>query len=142
VSGNVQRGTIFGWPSLVACSIAITTRRAPATRSIAPPIPLTILPGTIQLARLPHSSTSSAPSTVRSMCPPRTIANDSAPLKKDAPGSAVTVSFPALIRSGSTSPSVGYGPTPSKPFSECNTMSMPVGTWSATSVGRPMPRLT
>ena len=77
----------------------MTTRLAPATRSMAPPMPLTILPGIIQLARLPSSSTSSAPSTVRSMWPPRTIANESALLKYDEPGSSVTVSLPALIRS-------------------------------------------
>ena len=33
------------------------------------------------------------------------------------PGSTVTVSLPALMRSGSTSSSVGYGPTPRMPFS-------------------------
>src|SRR5205814_4740666 len=53
VNGNEQRFTILCPPSLVVCSIATMTRLAPATRSIAPPIPLTILPGIIQLARLP-----------------------------------------------------------------------------------------
>jgi len=52
------------------------------------------------------------------MCPPRTIAKESALEKKAAPGSTVTVSFPALIRSGSSSPSNGYGPTPRIPFSD------------------------
>ena len=33
------------------------------------------------------------------MCPPRIIAKDSALSKNDAPGTAVTVSLPALIRS-------------------------------------------
>jgi hypothetical protein len=28
------------------------------------------------------------------------------------------------------------------PFSECSVMSIPGGTWFATSVGMPMPRLT
>ena len=37
------------------------------------------------------------------MWPPRTIANESALLKYEHPGSSVTVSLPALIRSGSTS---------------------------------------
>ena len=69
---------IFGLPSFAACSMVTTTRRAPATRSMAPPIPFTILPGIIQLARLPCSSTCSAPRMVRSTCPPRTMANDSA----------------------------------------------------------------
>ncbi len=48
-----------------------------------------------------------APSTATSMCPPRIIAKDSAESKKDAPGRTVTVSLPALIRSGSTASSVG-----------------------------------
>ena len=62
------------------------------------------------------------------MCPPRTIANESALLKYDVPGSSVTVSLPALIRSGSISASLaGYGPTPSMPFSECSVISMPGG---------------
>ena len=58
------------------------------------------------------------------------------------PGSSVTVSFPALMRSGSSSPSKGYGPTPSMPFSECSTTGIPSGTQSAIIVGMPMPRLT
>ena len=37
---------------------------------------------------------------------------------------------------------VGYGPTPSTPFSECSTTSTPSGRWFGMSVGRPMPRLT
>jgi hypothetical protein len=36
------------------------------------------------------------------------------------PGMAVTVSLPALIMSGSTSASCGYGPMPSNPFSDCS----------------------
>ncbi len=107
--------------------MATITFFAPATRSMAPPMPFTILPGIIQLARLPSRSTCSAPSTVRSMWPPRTIANESALLKYEQPGVSVTVSFPALIRSGSTSLSVGYGPMPSSPFSECSVMCTPGG---------------
>src|SRR5208337_1700341 len=71
VSGSVHFFKIFGAPSFVVCSIATTTRRAPATKSIAPPIPFTIFPGIIQFARLPDSSTSIAPSTLKSMCAPR-----------------------------------------------------------------------
>ena len=78
VSGSVHWVRIFGLPSLAACSIVTTTRRAPATRSMAPPIPFTILPGIIQFARLPSRSTCSAPRIVRSTWPPRTIANESA----------------------------------------------------------------
>ena len=41
------------------------------------------------------------------------------------PGISLIVSFPALMRSGSSSPSYGYGPTPSIPFSDCSITSMP-----------------
>jgi hypothetical protein len=41
------------------------------------------------------------------MCRPRIIPNDSEESKKLAPGSTVIVSLPALIRSGSSSPSNG-----------------------------------
>src|SRR5262249_55204839 len=127
VSGSEHFRRIFGLPSLVACSIATMTRLAPATRSMAPPIPFTIFPGIIQFAMLPCSSTSIAPNTVRSTCPPRIMANESELEKNEAPESAVTVSLPALIRSGSSSPSNGYGPIPSNPFSDCSRTSMPVG---------------
>src|SRR5690606_9539409 len=55
---------------------------------------------------------------------------------------AVTVCLPALIRSASSSSSVGNGPIPSSPFSDCSHTSTPSGMWLATRVGRPMPRLT
>ena len=48
-----------------------------------------------------------APSTAVSMWPPRIMPKDSAESKKEAPGRTVTVSLPALMRSGSTSSSVG-----------------------------------
>ncbi|RPE37343.1 hypothetical protein EDD90_0171 [Streptomyces sp. Ag109_O5-1] len=54
-------------------------------------MPLTTLPGVIQLARSPCSDTCMAPSTAVSMWPPRIIPKDSAESKKDAPGSTVTV---------------------------------------------------
>jgi len=38
------------------------------------------------------------------------MANESSLEKNDAPGRTVTVSLPALIRSGSSSPSYGNGP--------------------------------
>jgi hypothetical protein len=47
--------------------------------------------------------------------------------KKLAPARAVTVCLPALIRSASTCASVGKGPMPSSPFSDCSQTSMPVG---------------
>ena len=43
---------------------------APATRSIAPPMPGTILPGTMWLAKEPSLSTCKAPRIVTSTCPP------------------------------------------------------------------------
>ena len=82
-------------------------------------MPLTNFPGIIQFARSPEDETSIAPKTATSTLPPRIIENELAESKKDAPASAVTTSLPALIRSGSTSSGYGYGPTPSKPFSEC-----------------------
>ena len=62
-----------------------------------------------------------------SMCPPRIIAKLSAEEKYELIGSAVTVCLPALIRSGSSSPSYGKGPMPSMPFSDCSTTFMPGG---------------
>src|SRR5690606_7925080 len=77
VSGRVHSGRILESPFLVQCSISTTTRLTPATRSIAPPMPLTILPGTIQLARSPLSVTSIAPRIARSTWPPRIMAKES-----------------------------------------------------------------
>ena len=56
VSGRLHFGTIFDLP-LAACCMATITRFAPLTRSIAPPIPGTILPGMVQFARRPWAST-------------------------------------------------------------------------------------
>ena len=146
VSGRLQsfRSLIDGDPpdERATCSINTTTRFDPATRSIAPPIPFTILPGIIQFARSPCSLTWSAPRMLTSIFPARIMAKLSCELNMDAPGIAVTVSFPALMRSGSISSSNGNGPIPSMPFSLCNQTSRPAGTWFATRVGRPMPRLT
>ncbi len=50
VSGRVHSPSSFEAPSLETCSMVTITRFTPATRSIAPPMPLTILPGIIQLA--------------------------------------------------------------------------------------------
>ena len=98
---------------------------AAATRSIAPPIPFTIFPGIIQLARSPQRDTfiytiyiytgrncpkmcqkwtftCMAPKIVSPTCPPRIIPKLSSLEKKELPGIAVTVCFPALIKSGST----------------------------------------
>ena len=51
------------------------------------------------------------------MWPPRIMANESALEKKLVVGNWVTVCLPALMRSGSSSPSNGNGPIPSMPFS-------------------------
>ena len=74
VSGSVQAGMNLGSPFFELCSITTMIFLTPATRSIAPPMPLIILPGIIQLAMSPFSATSIAPSTVKSICPPRIIA--------------------------------------------------------------------
>ena len=55
VSGSEHSRTILWPPPLATCSIITMVRLAPWTRSIAPPMPLTILPGIIQLARSPLS---------------------------------------------------------------------------------------
>ena len=125
VSGSVHSRSSLWPPSGVVCSMMTITRRTPETRSIAPPMPFTRLPGIIQLARSPRSETCIAPRIARSMWPPRIMANESALEKVAAPGTNVTVSFPALIRSASTSASRGYGPMPSRPFSDCSITVMP-----------------
>jgi hypothetical protein len=81
VSGRVQRFSTLLWPALLAWSMTTTTRLTPATRSMAPPMPFTILPGIIQLAMSPFSATSMAPRMERSMWPPRIMAKLSAELK-------------------------------------------------------------
>src|SRR5262245_29185963 len=78
-AGERQRAALEQLASFLAeCSITTTTFLTPATRSMAPPMPLTILPGIIQLARSPFSATCMAPRMERSMCPPRIMAKLSA----------------------------------------------------------------
>ena len=60
-----------------------------------------------------------APSIDKSIWPPLIIAKESAEEKKLESGKDVIVCFPALIRSGSSSPFLGKGPIPSIPFSLC-----------------------
>jgi hypothetical protein len=105
VRGRVQRFRSFGLPSLAQWSIRTITFLTPATRSIAPPIPFTTFPGIIQFARSPLAATSMAPRIAMSICPPRIIAKLSAEEKKLDVGRAVIVCLPALVRSGSASPS-------------------------------------
>lgn len=66
------------WSPLAVCSITTTTFDPHATKSIAPPIPLTIFPGMIQLEISPVSEIYIAPNIVKSKCPPLIIANDKA----------------------------------------------------------------
>ncbi|MNH29312.1 hypothetical protein D3C79_895390 [compost metagenome] len=127
VSGREHHSSILCSPPLAQCSISTTTRLTPATRSMAPPMPLTILPGIIQFARSPRSETCMAPSRARLMWPPRIMAKLSALSKKLLPGKVVMVCLPALMRSGSSSASLGKGPMPSRPFSLCSHTSMPSG---------------
>jgi hypothetical protein len=124
------------------CSIRMITRFTPATRSIAPPMPLTILPGIIQLARSPFSLTCIAPRMLRLILPPRIIAKLSWLPKIEVPGSVVTVCLPALIRSASTSSSVGNGADAQHAVLALQPDLLVAGTKLATSVGMPMPRLT
>src|SRR5918993_894361 len=141
VSGREHSRTIFGRP-LAVCCMATITRLAPATRSMAPPMPGTILPGTIQLARRPCWSTCRPPSTVRSRCPPRIRPKDIALSNVDAPGRAVTGFPPASVSHGSAMPGSATGPVPIRPFSDWKKTCIPLGTKLATRVGMPMPRLT
>ena len=117
VNGNVHLLRIFDSPTLLTCIMATIMFSADATKSIAPPIPLTILPGIFQLAISPFSATSMAPRIVKSTCCPRIIPKLNAESKKLAPGKVVMVCFPALIKSASSSPSKGNGPMPRIPFS-------------------------
>ena len=64
VRGRLHLATIFDLP-FAACCMATMTRLAPLTRSIAPPMPGTILPGIIQFARCPCAPTCTPPSTHR-----------------------------------------------------------------------------
>src|SRR5205807_1031284 len=76
-----------------------------ATRNSASVLPLTILPGIIQLARSPFWATCMAPRIDRSMWPPRIMPKESALEKYEVVGNSLTVCLPALMRSASSSPS-------------------------------------
>ena len=83
--------------------------------------------GIIQLARSPFSATSIAPRIAMAILPPRIIPNDVELSKYDVCANSLIVCFPALIKSASMSSSVGNGPIPSMPFSDCRVTSMPSG---------------
>ena len=76
VRGRVQRLRILIPPPWVVWVMAMMTRLAPASRSMAPPMPGTFTPGMIQLAMLPCSSTSRVPRMVMSRWPPRARAKE------------------------------------------------------------------
>lgn len=86
------------------CCITMITLDPLFTKSIAPPIPWTFLPGTSQLAISHVLLTCNAPSMVMSRWPPRIIANDYELEKHEPPGKISSGCFPALIKSGSSSP--------------------------------------
>ena len=142
VRGKVHSVSSLDSPSRLLCCMATMMFSALATRSMAPPMPLTMRPGIFQLAMSPRSETSMAPSTVSWTLRARIMPKDVALSKSDAPASAVMVCFPALMRSASSSPSKGKGPMPRIPFSDWNSTSIPWGMKLATRVGIPMPRLT
>jgi hypothetical protein len=68
-------------------------------------MPFTSLPGIIQLARSPFSATSIAPRIAAAILPPRIIPKEVALSKYEVRRSSVIVCLPALMRSGSSSPS-------------------------------------
>ena len=106
--------TIFGVPFLSVCSIAAITRLAPATISIAPPMPPMSRPGLSQLARSPLLGNLHGPEhrDVQVTAP-----HDSEGFYciEDAhAGSAVTKPPPALVMWMSSSPSGGEPPKPDR----------------------------
>lgn len=80
------------------CSITTITLDPHATKSMAPPIPLTNLPGMIQLAISQVWLTWRDPKIVKSRCPPRIIEKDWAEENNDPPGKIVTVSLKLKIK--------------------------------------------
>ena len=105
-------------------------------------MPFTSLPGIIQLARSPFSATSIAPRMAIFIFPPRIIAKLVSDPKYEVRSNSVMVCFPAFIRSGSILSSVGNGPIPSIPFSDCSVTSTPSGIKLETKVGIPIPKFT
>ena len=118
VRGRVHALKSLDSPSRLLCCIATIMLSALATKSMAPPMPLTIFPGIFQFAMSPRSETSMAPKTVSCTLRARIIPKEVALSKKEAPGRLVMVCLPALIRSASSSPSIGKGPMPRMPFSD------------------------
>lgn len=142
VKGNEHFSKNFVDP-LAVCSIVTITFLHPETKSIAPPIPFTILPGIIQFARSPSAETYKPPSIERSILPPLIMAKLWDELKNEAPVTVVTVYLPAFIKSASTSSSVGaLFPSPRIPFSDWNITFIPSGRYREQNVGNPIPKFT
>lgn len=97
----------FFSPYLSVIAISTITFLQDDTRSMAPPMPLTNLPGMIQLARSPDWLTYNPPKIVMSKWSPLIILNASALSTNTPPFFTVTVSLPALINSGSSFPGSG-----------------------------------
>lgn len=72
VKGREHFLSILGFPSFVLCSDKTNNLDPLATRSMAPPIPLTSFQGMIQLAKSPVSETSIVPKKVANRCEPLT----------------------------------------------------------------------
>jgi len=90
VSGKSHRSTSLGRPRESQCSSVVNTCRAPAARSIAPPMPPPIIPGADQLARSPLPPTWYVPRMTAYSRPPRAISNDVTESKNDVPARVVT----------------------------------------------------
>ena len=127
VNGSVHRVRILCPPSRVVCSIATMTFLAPATRihgaahalhHLAGDHPVREIALLVDLQRAEDREVDVAAAHHRERVGAAEVRQ---------PGVSVTVSLPALMRSGSTSSSRGYGPTPSMPFSECSVMCTPGG---------------
>ena len=93
---DIQDNAVIMLGGFGLCGIPENSIAALATKSMAPPIPFTILPGIFQLAISPFSLTSIAPNTVKSIFPALIIPKLSALSKKAPPGIIVTVSLPAF----------------------------------------------
>ena len=141
VSGRVHYSSIL-WLPFAVCSIVTTTLLAPLTKSIAPPIPLTNLPGMIQLAKSPLEATYNAPKILKSICFPLIMPKLYDEEKNEAPVLIETVYLPAFIKSASTSYSSGNPPNPNIPFSLWRVTVRSGDIRSGQSVGIPIPKFT
>ena len=116
VSGSVHSGTIFGCP-FAAWIIATTTCFAPATRSIAPPMPGTILPGTVQLAEVAAFVDLQAAQDRHVEMAAADQPEAQRAVDRRGAGHVVTNPPPASVRFTSSMPSGGRAPSPITPFS-------------------------